>query len=90
MIAELKDQQAVTDRLAEGDAWITVVSEDSWPYQLMTTEFGDVVVLRFDNEDDPGARTPLAEMPDSWYPVQVIASESDNPHTRARAELAGQ
>lgn len=81
-VIQFDDEQAVLDHFAEGAAWLSVVSADSWPYILTTTEDGDVFVQGFPSESEEGADIRidhgskwLSDMPEAWFPVTISASD---------------
>ena len=85
MTIQFENEQSVLDHFAEGAVWLSVVSADSWPYILTTTEDGDVFVQGFPCESEEGAAWRgepidsgtkwLSDMPEAWFPVAFSASD---------------
>jgi hypothetical protein len=82
---QFENEQSILDHFAEGAAWLSVVSADSWPYILTTTEDGEVFVQGFPSEGEDGAAWRgepidhgtkwLSDMPEAWFPVTFSASD---------------
>jgi hypothetical protein len=84
MTITFNDEAALCDYFMEtGEAWLSVVAADNWPYLVTSTEGGDVFTQTFPSEREEGdafrgvpvdsGTEWLSAHPHRWYPVTLVA-----------------